>query len=367
MARQFHACTHTTIAPTVVHGGTKTNVIPDRVDLELDIRTLPGQTAADVRARCSTRPSATSPTTSRSSTSARRPVDGVADRHAAVGRARRGRRRRSTRAARSCPILTVGATDARFFRRARRRPPTASGCSASSLDARGLRHDVPRRRRAGRRRVAAPVDRAVGGRRPRPARRERASSSDDHARSLWDFGGVLLVEPVRGLRPLRGRARACPPGFLRRVNATNPDTNAWARLERNEVDLDELRRRCSRPRRRRSATRSTARDVLALLAGDLRPEMVEAVRRCGEPGSRPRCSPTTSSSGRRTMPGSSDRAPTCSTLFDVVVESSQGRRPQARPARSTSSCCERARRRRRPRSCSSTTSASTSSRPGPWA
>ena len=49
-ARQFHSCTHTTIAPTVVHGGTKTNVIPDRVDLQLDIRTLPGQTLPDVRA-----------------------------------------------------------------------------------------------------------------------------------------------------------------------------------------------------------------------------------------------------------------------------------------------------------------------------
>ena len=50
MARQFHACTHTTIAPTVVHGGTKTNVIPDCVDVQLDIRTLPGQTLADVQA-----------------------------------------------------------------------------------------------------------------------------------------------------------------------------------------------------------------------------------------------------------------------------------------------------------------------------
>ena len=50
MARQFHACTHTTIAPTVVRGGTKTNVIPDRVDLQLDIRTLPGQRLADVQA-----------------------------------------------------------------------------------------------------------------------------------------------------------------------------------------------------------------------------------------------------------------------------------------------------------------------------
>jgi acetylornithine deacetylase/succinyl-diaminopimelate desuccinylase-like protein len=50
VARQFHACTHTTIAPTVAHGGTKTNVIPDVVDLQLDVRTLPGQTLADVQA-----------------------------------------------------------------------------------------------------------------------------------------------------------------------------------------------------------------------------------------------------------------------------------------------------------------------------
>jgi acetylornithine deacetylase/succinyl-diaminopimelate desuccinylase-like protein len=47
IARHWHACTHTTFAPTVIHGGTKTNVIPDRVDLEVDIRTLPGQTGRD--------------------------------------------------------------------------------------------------------------------------------------------------------------------------------------------------------------------------------------------------------------------------------------------------------------------------------
>jgi len=49
IARIAHACTHTTFAPTVMHGGTKTNVIPDSVELEVDIRTLPGQTADEVR------------------------------------------------------------------------------------------------------------------------------------------------------------------------------------------------------------------------------------------------------------------------------------------------------------------------------
>lgn len=47
-ARFVHACTHMTVAPTVIHGGTKTNVIPDRVELEVDIRVLPGQTTKDV-------------------------------------------------------------------------------------------------------------------------------------------------------------------------------------------------------------------------------------------------------------------------------------------------------------------------------
>lgn len=47
MARQFHACTHTTLSPNVLHGGTKLNTIPDEVTLEVDIRTLPGQSNED--------------------------------------------------------------------------------------------------------------------------------------------------------------------------------------------------------------------------------------------------------------------------------------------------------------------------------
>jgi acetylornithine deacetylase/succinyl-diaminopimelate desuccinylase-like protein len=50
VARQAHACTHLTIAPTIMHGGTKINVIPDTVDLDVDIRTLPGQDEEEVRA-----------------------------------------------------------------------------------------------------------------------------------------------------------------------------------------------------------------------------------------------------------------------------------------------------------------------------
>ncbi len=48
IGRNMHACCHTTFSPNVVEGGVKTNVIPDKVHIEVDIRTLPGETADDV-------------------------------------------------------------------------------------------------------------------------------------------------------------------------------------------------------------------------------------------------------------------------------------------------------------------------------
>lgn len=48
LARQAHACTHTTFTPTMARGGVKHNVIPDRVTISVDIRTLPGQTHDEI-------------------------------------------------------------------------------------------------------------------------------------------------------------------------------------------------------------------------------------------------------------------------------------------------------------------------------
>jgi acetylornithine deacetylase/succinyl-diaminopimelate desuccinylase-like protein len=48
-ARIAHACTHTTISPNVAHGGQKTNTIPDSVDLDIDIRLIPGDTIETAR------------------------------------------------------------------------------------------------------------------------------------------------------------------------------------------------------------------------------------------------------------------------------------------------------------------------------
>ena len=88
LARIAHSCTHTTMAPTVAHGGTKTNIIPDRVR-------PPGRHPHAARARSgeAARRAADGrdrrPRRQGRDHVERRPRDRVADRHAAVGLARR--------------------------------------------------------------------------------------------------------------------------------------------------------------------------------------------------------------------------------------------------------------------------------------
>ncbi len=116
LARQAHACTHTTFAPTVMHGGHKTNVIPDRVELEVDIRTLPGQSGADIRMMLDEILSELADRVTieviTDETSTASPVDTpLWDSLNRVSSAL------VPGGAQCIPFLTVGATDARFFRR----------------------------------------------------------------------------------------------------------------------------------------------------------------------------------------------------------------------------------------------------------
>ncbi|PYM18444.1 MAG: peptidase M20 family protein [Candidatus Rokuibacteriota bacterium] len=49
LARLAWSNTHTTFSPNMCRGGVKTNVIPDVVDIEVDIRTIPGDNEDEVR------------------------------------------------------------------------------------------------------------------------------------------------------------------------------------------------------------------------------------------------------------------------------------------------------------------------------
>ncbi len=95
---------------------------------------------------------------------------------------------------------------------------------------------------------------------------------------LWDFGGVLTTSPFEAFARYE-RENGYPEGFIRRINSTNPDDNAWAKLERSQISLDDFDRLFEQ-----EATAAgrplPGRDVLPLLAGDIRPAMVRALEIC---------------------------------------------------------------------------------------
>jgi putative hydrolase of the HAD superfamily len=97
---------------------------------------------------------------------------------------------------------------------------------------------------------------------------------------LFDFGGVLTTSPFEAFERYE-IDNELEPGFIRRVNSTSPDDNAWARLERNEVTLGEFDHLFGEESAAHGA-RIPGADVLQLLSGDPRPKMIEAARRCGE-------------------------------------------------------------------------------------
>lgn len=95
---------------------------------------------------------------------------------------------------------------------------------------------------------------------------------------LFDFGGVLSSSPFDAFERYE-RAHGLPHGFIRSINATDPADNAWARLERNEVDFDQF---CDafEAEAAHAGGRVDARALFATMPGELRSDMVEAVRRC---------------------------------------------------------------------------------------
>ena len=94
---------------------------------------------------------------------------------------------------------------------------------------------------------------------------------------IFDFGGVLTSSPFEAFARFETE-RGLPNDIIRRTNAANYLENAWARFERAEVDIDTFDRLfAAESLALRAEVRG--RDVLPLLQGDLRPEMVEALKR----------------------------------------------------------------------------------------
>jgi putative hydrolase of the HAD superfamily len=93
---------------------------------------------------------------------------------------------------------------------------------------------------------------------------------------IWDFGGVLTTSPFEAFARFESE-RGLPADIIRRTNAVNHHENAWAKFERAEVDIETFDQLFAEESRALGAE-VRGKDVLPLLSGDLRPEMVEALK-----------------------------------------------------------------------------------------
>ena len=98
---------------------------------------------------------------------------------------------------------------------------------------------------------------------------------------IWDFGGVLTTSPFEAFARFE-RERGFPIDIIRNTNAANHLENAWAKFERAEIDIEAFDRLFAEESLALGGAEVRGREVLPLLSGDLRPEMVEALKRVSE-------------------------------------------------------------------------------------
>ena len=148
---------------------------------------------------------------------------------------------------------------------------------------------------------------------------------------LWDFGGVLTTSPFEAFARYEAEMNL-PRDLIRQVNGINPETNAWARFESSQIDLatfDEAFRQETKA----LGHEVSGRDVIGLLAGDLRPRMVAALKQCKahfKIGCLTNNVSAGMGAGMSTNQGRATAVTEVMALFDVVIESSREgvRKPQ---------------------------------------
>jgi putative hydrolase of the HAD superfamily len=151
---------------------------------------------------------------------------------------------------------------------------------------------------------------------------------------IFDFGGVITTSPFDAFNRFEAE-RGYLKNVIRRVNATNPNNNAWALFERNEIDaaqFDEMF--AAEAAARKHAIRGA--DVLALLSGDIRPRVVDTLDILKAKGFALGCITNNVQTGNGAgMARSSDKAEAVAAImarFDHVIESSKAgiRKPDPR-------------------------------------
>lgn len=135
---------------------------------------------------------------------------------------------------------------------------------------------------------------------------------------IWDFGGVFTTSPFEAFNAYEARL-GLPKDLIRRVNAANPHANAWALFERGETDASGFDRLFLAES---AALGHPVRgaDVLPLLAGEVRPRMVEALKACKR---RFKVGCITNNMPNASQPAAGSRTGEIMALFDAVIESAK--------------------------------------------
>jgi putative hydrolase of the HAD superfamily len=135
---------------------------------------------------------------------------------------------------------------------------------------------------------------------------------------LWDFGGVITTSPFEAFARYE-RENDLPVDLIRGLNAANHHENAWARFERNQVPFDEF---CTLYEKEAAEAgyHLDARAVIACLSGDVRAQMVDALRAIRRHGLKQACL-TNNFFRFDDAPTKVERSPILD-LFDAIVESS---------------------------------------------
>jgi putative hydrolase of the HAD superfamily len=139
---------------------------------------------------------------------------------------------------------------------------------------------------------------------------------------IWDFGGVFTTSPFEAFARYE-REKGIPVGVIRKINSTNHENNAWARFERSHIDMAGFDKAFA-VEAKALGHHIPGHDVLPLLAGDFRPEMIEALRRIKtrfKTGCITNNMPTNAAGG--TDAGRSLYAREIVELFDELIESSK--------------------------------------------
>ena len=131
---------------------------------------------------------------------------------------------------------------------------------------------------------------------------------------LFDFGGVMTSSPFDAFAKFE-RENELPENIIRKINSTNPDNNAWALLERSEVDANGFADLFGREAES-LGFEIDGKDVLGLLQQEIRPEMVAALEKIRAAGFKTACLTNNIRSGE-----SHGIRSDVMDMFDSVIES----------------------------------------------